>query len=55
MNAVEVFFSILSRQRLKHAIFNSLDESIAAIEGYIDHYRLMTPALSAGTRSPKIS
>ena len=38
MNAVEGFFSRLSRQRLKHAIFNSLDECIAAIEGYIEHH-----------------
>ncbi|MCY4459752.1 MAG: IS630 family transposase [Albidovulum sp.] len=37
MNAVEGFFSKLSRQRLKHAIFNSLDECIAAIKGYIEH------------------
>ena len=38
MNAVERFFSKLSKQRLKHAIFNSLDECIAAIEGYIEHH-----------------
>ena len=38
MNAVEGFFSKLSRQRLKHAIFNSLDECVAAIEGYIKHH-----------------
>lgn len=38
MNAVEGFFSKLSRQRLRHAIFNSLDECIAAIEGYIEHH-----------------
>ena len=38
MNAVEGFFSKLSRQRLKNAIFNSLDECIAAIEGYIEHH-----------------
>ena len=38
MNAVEGFFSRLSRQRLKHAIFNSRDECIAAIEGYIEHH-----------------
>ena len=37
MNAVERFFSRLSRQRPRHAIFNSLDECIAAIEGYIEH------------------
>ena len=38
MNAVEGFFSKFSRQRLKHAIFNSLDECIATIEGYIEHH-----------------
>ena len=38
MNAVEGFFSKLSRQRLKNAIFDSLDECIAAVEGYIDHH-----------------
>ena len=37
-NAVEGFFSKLSMQRLKNAIFNSLDECIAAIEGYIEHH-----------------
>ncbi len=34
---VEGFVSKLSGQRLKHAIFNSLDECIAAIKGYIEH------------------
>ena len=38
MNAVEGFFSKLSRQKLKDAIFNSLDECIAAIEEYIEHH-----------------
>ena len=38
MNAVEGFFSKLSRQRLKDAVFDSLDECIAAIEGYIAHH-----------------
>ena len=38
MNAVEGFFSRLSRQRLKRAIFNSLDACIAAIEGCIEHH-----------------
>ena len=38
MNAVEGFFSKLSRQRLKDAVFDSLDECIAAIEGYIEHH-----------------
>ena len=37
-NAVEGFFSKLSRQRLKNAIFNSLDECIDAIEAFIDHH-----------------
>ena len=38
MNAVEGFFSKLSRQRLKDAVFDSLDECIAAIEGFIEHH-----------------
>ena len=38
MNAVEGFFSKLSRQRLKPAIFNSVDERIAAIKGHIEHH-----------------
>ena len=38
MNAVAGFFSKLSRQRLRHAIFHSLDACIAAIEGYIAHH-----------------
>ena len=38
MNTVEGFFSKLSRQRHKNAIFNSLDECITAIEGYIEHH-----------------
>jgi len=38
MNAVEGFFSKLSRQRLKNAVFDSLDECVAAIEGYIAHH-----------------
>ena len=38
MNAVEGFFSKLSRQRLRNAVFNSLDECTAAIEGYIEHH-----------------
>ena len=37
-NAVEGFFSKLSRRRLKNAIFNSLDECIAAVEDFIDHH-----------------
>ena len=36
-NAVEEFFSKLSRLRLKHAIFNSLNECVAPIESYIKH------------------
>ncbi|MCY3997444.1 MAG: transposase [Rhodobacter sp.] len=33
MNAVEGIFSKLSRQRLKNAVFDSLDVCVAAIEG----------------------
>ena len=38
MNAVEGFLSKLSRQRLRHAIFNPLDVCNAAIVGYIEHH-----------------
>ena len=38
MNAVEGFFSRLSRRRLKDAVFNSLDECIDAIEAFIAHH-----------------
>ncbi len=37
-DAVEGFFSKLARQRLKNAIFNSLDGCIAAVEAYIGHH-----------------
>ena len=38
MNAAEGFFSKLTRQRLRHAVFNSIDECVAAIEGYTEHH-----------------
>ena len=38
MNAVEGFFSRLTRQRLKNAVFDSLDECTATIESYIEHH-----------------
>ena len=38
VNAVEDFVSKLARQRLKHAIFNSLAECMAAVEGFIAHH-----------------
>ena len=37
MNAVEGFFSKLVRQRLKNAVFDSLDACVAAIGGCIEH------------------
>ncbi len=37
-DAVEGFFSKLARQRLKNAVFDPLDECVAAIEGYIAHH-----------------
>lgn len=37
MNAVAGFFSKRARQRLKNAVFDSLDACIAAIAGYIEH------------------
>ncbi len=41
MNAIEGFFSKLARRRLKNAIFNSLDECIAAVEAYIEHHNAL--------------
>ncbi len=38
MNAVEGFFSKLARQRLKNAVFNSLDACITAIEDHVAHH-----------------
>ncbi|MYH58361.1 MAG: hypothetical protein F4145_10285 [Boseongicola sp. SB0675_bin_26] len=38
MNVVEGFVSKQSRQRLKNAVFDSLDECIAAIESCIKHH-----------------
>ena len=37
MNAGEGFFSKLARQKLKNAVFVSLDACVAAIEGCIEH------------------
>ena len=37
-NAVEGFFARLSRRRLKHSVFHSLDECIGAIEAFIAHH-----------------
>ena len=38
MNAVEGFFSRLSRQRLGHAVFSPPAGCVAAIEGCIEHH-----------------
>ena len=37
-NAIEGFFSKLARQRLKNAVFNSLDDCIEAIESFLQHH-----------------
>jgi len=36
--AVEGFFSKVTRQRLKNAVFDSLDERLAAIYGFIGYH-----------------
>ena len=54
MNAVEGFFSKLSRQRLRHAVFNPLGGCVAAIEGYMSITTPAAPARSAGAGSPRI-
>jgi len=38
MNAVEGFVSTRARQRLKNALFTSLEECIAAVEGSVAHH-----------------
>ena len=53
MNAVEGFFSKLSRQRLRHAVFNSLDECVAAIEGYIEHHNVSDARPFRWSRKPE--
>ena len=53
MNAVEGFLSRLSRQRRKHAIFNSLDECIAAVERYIEHHNAADARLFRWSKGPE--
>ena len=38
LNQIELWFSILSRKLLKRGIFNSTDELVAKIIGYIEKY-----------------
>ena len=53
MNAVEGFFSKLARQRLKDAVFDSLDECIAAIEGCIEHHNASDARPFRWSRKPE--
>ena len=53
MNAVEGFFSKLTRQRLKDAVFDSLDECVAAIEGYIEHHNASDARPFRWSRKPE--
>ena len=53
MNAVEGFFSKLVRQRLKNAVFDSLDACVAAIEGYIEHRNARDARPFRWSRSPE--
>ena len=53
MNAVEGFFSKLARQRLKDAVFDSLDECVAAIEGYIEHHNASDARPFRWSRKPE--
>ena len=48
-------FSKLSRQRLRHAVFNPLGECAAASECHIGHHNAADDARSAGARRPEIS
>ncbi|MCY4314503.1 MAG: transposase, partial [Roseovarius sp.] len=53
MNAVEGFFSRPARQRLKNAVFDSLDACIAAIEGCIEHRNARDARPFRWSRSPE--
>ncbi len=53
MNDVEGLFSGLSRQRLEHAIFNSLAECILAIKGYIEHHNATDARLFRWSKKPE--
>ena len=53
MNAVEGFFSKLVRQRLKNAVFDSLDACVAAIGGYIEHRNARDARPFRWSRSPE--
>ena len=53
MNAVEGFFSKLARQRLKDAVFDSLDECVAVIEGYIEHHNASDARPFRWSRKPE--
>ena len=53
MNAVEGSFSKLTRQRLKDAVFDSLDEGVAAIEGYIEHHNVSDARPFRWSRHPE--
>ena len=54
MNAVEGFFSRLSRRRLRHAIFNALDARIAATGGYIAHHNASDARLFRWCQKPEV-
>ena len=53
MNAVEGFFSRPARQRLKNAVFDSLDACVAAIEGCIEHRNASDARPFRWSRSPE--
>ena len=50
---VEGFFVKLSRQRLKDAVFDSLDECIAAIRSCTGHHRANAACPFRWSRSPE--
>ena len=53
MNAVEGFFSRPVRQRLKNAVFDSLDACVAAIGGCIEHHNARDARPFRWSRSPE--
>ena len=52
-NAVEGFFAKPARRRLKHAIFNSLDGCVAAIEAFIAHHNAKEAQPFTWSRTPE--
>ncbi len=53
MNAVEGFFPKLTRQRLKDAVFDPLDDCVAAVEGYTGRHNASDARPFRWSRNPE--